>query len=314
MSLSELSNLTGALDAVGGPMSGFAGDLSSGFGTAAGFEGLVSTSGTGARLPGSLVHARLGLLEFAVNPAGITLNKQAETQGNKTPLVESAFQESVRGSSPMTIDLTGIQLVGPNTMDMALYLISLATPVLAQRVAGLAGAGATASTLESLATTAASVPAVTQNPASIVPSKGGKEDYILSVVEFVWGMRLTRKVTVKNVNVKITRFSGIGVPISAEVTINLLEWETLAQVTQLRQNPTSGGLPGRAMHTVTAGDSIVRLAVQTYGDPSAWRAVAVANGLDDPLRLEPGQELYLPGPGELSDVLAGGQGLEVNAA
>lgn len=314
MSLSELGNLTGAIDAVGGPMSGLAGDLSSGLTTAAGLEGLVSTSGTSARLPGSLVHARLGLLEFAVNPSGITLSKQAETQGNKTPLVETAFQESVRASTPMTIDLTGIQLVGPNTMDMALYLIGLATPVPAPPVPGLPGAGATADTLENLATSTASVPALTQNPASIVPSKGGKQDYILSVVEFSWGMRLTRKVTVKNVNVKITRFSGIGVPISADVTINLLEWVTLAQMTQLRQNPTSGGLPGRAMHTVTAGDSIVRLAVQTYGDPSAWRAVAVANGLDDPLRLEPGQELYLPGPGELSDVLAGDEGLEVSAA
>lgn len=314
MSLSELGNLTGAIDAVGGPMSGFAGDLSSGLNTAAGLEGLVSTSGTSARLPGSLVHARLGLLEFAVNPSGITLNKQSETQGNRTPLVESAFQESVRGSSPMTIDLTGIQLVGPNTMDMALYLMSLATPVPKQSVTGLANTAGPLGTMENLAADTASVPALTQDPASIVPSTGGKEDYVLSVVEFSWGMRLTRKVTVRNVNVRITRFSGVGVPISADVTINLLEWVTLAQLTQRPQNPTSGGLPGRAMHTVTAGDSIVRLAVRTYGDPSAWRAVAVANGLDDPLRLEPGQELYLPGPGELSDVLASEEVMGVSAA
>jgi hypothetical protein len=310
MSLSELGNLAGAIDAVGGSVSGLAADVSFGLNTATGLEGMVSTAGTSLRLAGSVMHARLGIFVFAVNPGAIRLNKQSQSQGNKTPLVESDFQESVRSSSPMTIDLRGIHLVGPTTLYSAEYLMGLATPE-PKESAGLAGGGATLGEIGTVAAiTGATVPPVTQDPASVVRSTGGKEDYTLSVVEFSWGA-FTRLVTVRSVEVNITRFSSLGLPISAELSIGLLEWETFPLA---RQNPTSGGLPGRSMHTVIAGDSIVRLAVRTYGDPSAWRAVAVANGLDDPLRLEPGQELYLPGPSELSDVLAGDQGFEVSAA
>jgi hypothetical protein len=253
------------------------------------------------------VHARLADFQFAVNPQSITIGKQSGTEGNKTPLVVSDFQESVKSTGAMTIDLSGIQLLGPNTMRDALYLMSLATPV--PKSSALGGIGSAVDTAEgALVRGAGGVAPVTLTPVPAAPSGGAKEDYVLAVVEFSWGMQLTRKVTVKRVNVKITRFSGQGVPISAEVDLNMLEWVALVPGT----NPTSGGLPGRAMHTFTAGDSIVRLAVRSYGDPSAWRAIAVANDLDDPLRLAPGRQLYLPGPGELTDVLASDQTFEVS--
>jgi hypothetical protein len=304
--LGSLGSLTNAVSAVGGPMSGLAGDIGSGAGTMAGISGLLGTSGTGTRLPGSVVHARLANLQFAINPQSISLGKVSGTQGNKNPLVASAFQESVKSSGAMTIDLSGIQLMGPNTMRDALYLISLATPVpKSSAAAGLSGA---ASAIGGAAGGLGSVAPVTLNPSSIEPAAGGREDYVLAVVEFSWGMQLTRKVTVKSVDVNITRFSGQGVPISAEVGVKMQEWVSLVPGT----NPTSGGLPGRAMHTVVAGDSVIGLAVRNYGDPSAWRAIAVANGLDDPLRVEPGRELYLPGPGELADVLAADEVFEVS--
>jgi nucleoid-associated protein YgaU len=44
-----------------------------------------------------------------------------------------------------------------------------------------------------------------------------------------------------------------------------------------------------------AGDSLALLAWREYGDATAWRAIAEANGIDDPMALVPGTELVVPG-------------------
>jgi hypothetical protein len=49
------------------------------------------------------------------------------------------------------------------------------------------------------------------------------------------------------------------------------------------------------------GENVIGVATEKYGAPSAWRAVAQANGIDDPLRVRPGQMLHLPGPSELTE-------------
>jgi nucleoid-associated protein YgaU len=59
-------------------------------------------------------------------------------------------------------------------------------------------------------------------------------------------------------------------------------------------------LPGRRAHTVTAGDSLARIATAQYGSPGRWRQIAAANGIEDPLRVRPGDRVYLPNPEELS--------------
>ena len=41
----------------------------------------------------------------------------------------------------------------------------------------------------------------------------------------------------------------------------------------------------RALHTIAATE---------YDDPSQWRRIADANGIENPLDLEPGQELLIP--------------------
>lgn len=43
-----------------------------------------------------------------------------------------------------------------------------------------------------------------------------------------------------------------------------------------------------------SGDTLQALAWQEYGDPAAWRLIAEANGIDDPMRLALGRELLLP--------------------
>ena len=42
------------------------------------------------------------------------------------------------------------------------------------------------------------------------------------------------------------------------------------------------------------GDSLASISHRVYGDPTQWRAIAEANGIDDPLRLHSGRALSIP--------------------
>lgn len=68
-------------------------------------------------------------------------------------------------------------------------------------------------------------------------------------------------------------------------------------------NPTSGALASRRTRTVVAGDTLASVAFAEYGDPAKWRAVAIANNIDDPMRVKPGTLLVLPEPGEAETLL-----------
>jgi nucleoid-associated protein YgaU len=103
-----------------------------------------------------------------------------------------------------------------------------------------------------------------------------------------------------SVTVNYERFDPYGIPIYATADLTMKDYTEPLPYT----NPTSGGLPGRTKHVVTAGENVVRIAQQNYGSPNAWRALAEANDLDDPLRVKPGKLLYLPGPGELEEARA----------
>ncbi|WP_026414104.1 LysM peptidoglycan-binding domain-containing protein [Actinomadura oligospora] len=92
-----------------------------------------------------------------------------------------------------------------------------------------------------------------------------------------------------------TLFDATGEPIRATCRISL---EEIPHATA-GQNPTSGALSARRVHRVVAGDSLASLAWREYGDATAWRIIAEANDLDDPMRLPPGRELLLPAADEL---------------
>jgi nucleoid-associated protein YgaU len=102
---------------------------------------------------------------------------------------------------------------------------------------------------------------------------------------------------INTVNVNYSRFAPDGSPIRAEVTIRMQEQPSLLSL--LATNPTSAGLPGRKAHTVSSGDSLARIATDRYGSPGRWRQIADCNGIDDPLRVRPGDRVYLPNPDEL---------------
>jgi nucleoid-associated protein YgaU len=60
------------------------------------------------------------------------------------------------------------------------------------------------------------------------------------------------------------------------------------------QNPTTVGLAGLASHVVRDGDTLQSIAFAHYRDPTRWRRIAEANGIDDPMRLRRGHALTIP--------------------
>ncbi|WP_406835696.1 peptidase M23 [Streptomyces sp. AHU1] len=120
-------------------------------------------------------------------------------------------------------------------------------------------------------------------------------------VVFHWGGITGFPGYVSQVQVKYTLFTTSGVPIRAvcQVTMEEISGETAGQ------NPTSGALTARRVHRLRAGDTLQGLAWAEYGDAGAWRAIAEANGIDDPMRLAEGRELLLPAADEL-DAVPGG--------
>jgi nucleoid-associated protein YgaU len=114
---------------------------------------------------------------------------------------------------------------------------------------------------------------------------------------FTWGPFLMECV-LNTVSITYERFDKSGKPIRGLVDFLLFEQPSLLSL--LPTNPSSGGLPGRKRHIVNHGDSLPLIAAQTYGHPGLWRAVADANGIDDPFRMTPGRVLFLPSVSELS--------------
>lgn len=109
-------------------------------------------------------------------------------------------------------------------------------------------------------------------------------------VIFHWGGLTSFTGYVKSVSVKYTLFTPGGLPVRATATVNLEE----ISGEQGGQNPTSGALDTRSVHTVVAGDTLASIAWREYGDPTLWRVVAEANDIDDPMRLRAGSTLMLP--------------------
>lgn len=109
-----------------------------------------------------------------------------------------------------------------------------------------------------------------------------------------WGGQRYFPGFLKSVVVTYTLFSTEGVPLRASIEIQLQETPDEPAA----QNPTSGGVPDRRAITLGAGDTLASLARQEYGDPNLWRALASANGVDDPLRVPRGTALVVPPLGE----------------
>jgi len=90
---------------------------------------------------------------------------------------------------------------------------------------------------------------------------------------------------------KFTLFFPDGTP--ARATVNVVFKEFIPVDDLVRVAPTQS-VDHRKTYVVQRGDRLDLIAGREYGDSANWRPIAMANHLDDPRKLEPGQSLILP--------------------
>jgi Contractile injection system tube protein/LysM domain len=119
-----------------------------------------------------------------------------------------------------------------------------------------------------------------------------KEEKPPPLVKFEWGNKQLQDFTgvITTLNINYTVFRKDGTPLQAKVDVTLEGAKKLDP----GKNPTSHAVDMRRVHTVVEGETIASVASAELGRPGYWRAIADANGIDDPLRLRPGQALLIP--------------------
>lgn len=110
-------------------------------------------------------------------------------------------------------------------------------------------------------------------------------------VQFTWGQGLSFKAIVESVQQKVTLFNPLGVPLRATLSVAFREYKTLEEQVAELNLQSSDHVRTRV---VRRGDRLDRIASDEYGDPTAWRVIADANQIADPLHLTPGATLTLP--------------------
>lgn len=109
---------------------------------------------------------------------------------------------------------------------------------------------------------------------------------------FEWGDYMSPASYCESVGTTIELFEADGTPLRAIVSLLLTQAEP--QLPDRGQNPTTRATQRRRSHLVHGGDTLAGIAYAHYGDPAHWRAIAEANGIDDPLRLPVGSRLTVP--------------------
>ncbi|MBL1103168.1 LysM peptidoglycan-binding domain-containing protein [Streptomyces sp. 5-8] len=204
--------------------------------------------------PGGIIRT----FRFDFNPAQLALTRRAEWKSTPAQVERDGSLPEFMGALP-------------REMSVEIFLDSSDEPT------GNTVLKKVESLLDCCETTARSVAAKQPSPPWVV---------------LQWGSFSTARFTayVSSVEASYTLFGTTGVPIRATCRMQLHEipGQTLGQ------NPTSGALTAQRVHRVVAGDSLQSLAWREYGDATVWRAIAEANGIDDPARLPTGTELVLP--------------------
>lgn len=197
-------------------------------------------------------------VDFQFNPTQLVLSKNARWTTRMAPEFRFAAIPQFNG-------------VEPYTMQLQIFLDSSMTPgrtTVKEKVEGL---------LSCCEVTRASIDA--QQPCT-------------PWVFFQWGSFSTASFIayVQSVQATYTLFHSSGTPIRATCDLTI----TQIPVATKGQNPTSGALEVNRSHRIVAGDTLQSLAWREYGDATAWRAIARANRIDDPMRLAVGMELLIP--------------------
>ena len=111
------------------------------------------------------------------------------------------------------------------------------------------------------------------------------------MVEFQWGSTWSFKSVITKITQKYNLFLYDGTPVRATLNVDFLQAKEEGKYPG--QNPTTVGQSGYRRRMVRDGDTIDWIAFEEYGDSALWRYIADTNGLNDPSRLKPGQNLVI---------------------
>jgi hypothetical protein len=90
---------------------------------------------------------------------------------------------------------------------------------------------------------------------------------------------------------EFTLFAPTGEPLRAKLTVTIRNAPTVEL--QFQEKPRESSDRTKIVTTVR-GQRISDIAWQEYGDPTEWRPIAEASGLDNPRFLDPGTTLKVP--------------------
>lgn len=209
-------------------------------------------------LPGGGLRSMLGdemPLKFEFNPEKIQISHQAKYDTKGQPVLDTQSQIASLGDVDITID--------------SIYFTGLGTKANCERLLRW------------------SFPAVPESPAQDSQANAAS-------LLFSWG-ELAYYVNVRSVTITYIRFGPGGRPTRAQVNLKLfIPNGGVGKPKGEPQNPTSGGPSGRRTRVLDSSGCLASVAYATYDRPGAWRLIAKANGIDDPLRVRAGTVLYLP--------------------
>jgi nucleoid-associated protein YgaU len=111
------------------------------------------------------------------------------------------------------------------------------------------------------------------------------------VLKLSWGGTREFKCVLERLEQKYTLFMEDGTPVRATLTCTFKEWRTNTEDQRIQATMSADIAKSRV---VRRGDTLSGLAADEYLDPGLWRPIAVANHIDDPLRLLPGSRVVVP--------------------
>ncbi|WP_219837882.1 LysM peptidoglycan-binding domain-containing protein [Paenibacillus sp. R14(2021)] len=107
---------------------------------------------------------------------------------------------------------------------------------------------------------------------------------------FVWGS-LDFKGVVERVSQKFTMFLDSGLPVRATLNVS---FRALQSMKEQYQNIPRQSADRTKQKTLKQGDQLWMIAAEEYEDPGEWRAIAEANGIDNPRQLRTGRKIIVP--------------------
>ncbi len=109
-------------------------------------------------------------------------------------------------------------------------------------------------------------------------------------VVFAWG-EFTFLCVLQKVSQSFVLFRADGTPLRARLKVSLSEYKNADLEAKEIKRQT---VDYTKTHIVAQGDTLALIAHREYSDATAWRAIAVRNGITDPRRLTIGATLSIP--------------------